>query len=478
METTEAGGRRVPHREPESAPPTSAGDAGSSPFSLLSRLYADRVIDELFSERAAVSSWLAVEAALARAQARLGIIPSADGETIAAACDVDGIDLDRLWQESVNVGYPILPLVRQVAGRLPDGPDGRVHLGATTQDIMDSGLALQLSGAIDRLEHLNAELGDALERLIELHRDTIMAARTHGQQAVPTTLGSKLAVHLEEAGRHRDRLGEVRTRACRLSMFGAGGTSAAYGEQILELRQLVAADLGLAVADVSWHVSRDALAEFAFVCAAMAESCARLAREVIDLSRTEIGELREADGHHRGASSTMPQKANPISSEGIVGLAIVAGGLGAAMLRTMEAGHERAAGEWQAEWEILPRSAALSAAAMRTTAEMLRDLRVDADAMQRNLDADGGAIMAEAYMMRLAPELGRERAHDAVYAAVREARASGRSLADALRSASPDVAAALGPHGSLRAADYLGDAAIMCDAAVTRWRARPGRQSS
>lgn len=456
----------------------SAGPAGAGPFSLLSRLYADPVIDELFSERSTVSAWLAVEAALARAQARLGIIPSADGETIAAACDVDGMDLDRLWQESVNVGYPILPLVRQVAGRLPDGPDGRVHLGATTQDIMDSGLALQLSAALDRLQHLNGSLGDELVRLIEQHRATIMAARTHGQQAVPTTLGSKLAVHLEEVGRHRDRLLEVRARACRLSMFGAGGTSAAYGERIVELRELVAGELGLAAADVSWHVARDSLAESAFVCAAMAESCARLAREVIDLSRTEIGELREADGHHRGASSTMPQKANPISSEGIVGLAIVAGGLSAAMLRTMEAGHERAAGEWQAEWELLPRTASLSAAAMQTAVEMLRDLRVDVDAMQRNLDADGGANMAEAYMMRLAPELGRERAHDVVYAAVREARASGRSLAEALRSAAPDAVAVLGPRGRLRAEDYLGDAAIMCDAAVTRWRAHAGRQSS
>src|SRR5690606_31799111 len=186
------------------------------------------------------------------------------------------------------------------------GPDGRVHLGATTQDVMDTGLALQLGSALDRLDQLLSEVGDLLCGLVESHRDTLMAARTHGQQAVPTTFGAKLAVYLGEFTRQRQRFIDVRPRVARLSLFGAGGTSAGYGDRVTELRRLVAEDLGLYSSDVPWHVARDALAEYGFVCAATAESCARFAREVIDLSRTEIGEVREADGYLRGASSTMP----------------------------------------------------------------------------------------------------------------------------------------------------------------------------
>lgn len=439
------------------------------PFSLLSRLYTDGPMRAIFSEEATVRAWLEVEAALARGQAELGLIPTGDAEAIATACRVEAVDLDRLWSEAANVGYPILPLVRQLSDHLPAGPDGRVHLGATTQDIMDSGLALQLRQALDRLDSLCIDVGDALAGLVERHRDTVLAARTHGLQAVPTTLGAKLAVLVDEVIRHRERLAQLRPRVCRLSMFGAGGTSAAYGERVAELRRTVAVRLGLAVTDIPWHVARDGLAELTFTSAAMAKTCARLAREVIDLSRTEIDELREADGHHRGASSTMPQKANPIWAEGIVGLAVSAATASAAMLRAMEAGHERAAGEWHAEWDALPRVVCLSAAALSTAARLLRGLRVDPEAMRRNLSADGGALMAEAYMIRFAPALGRERAHDLVYEMVRAARASGRSLAEEVTRRA-DEAGELGGQLPIPPEAYLGDAARICTTALARWR--------
>lgn len=437
----------------------------SAPFSLLGMLYRDEPTHEIFTAAGSVNGWLAFERALARAQGHLGIISATDAEVIAAVCEAARIDTADLWEQARNVGYPILPLVRQLAAQLPEGPSGRVHYGATTQDAMDTGLALQLAAAIDRLTALTVEVGDRLADVVSIHRSTVMAGRTHAQQAVPTTLGVKLASLLAEYGRHRDRLSAVRGRACVLSAFGAAGTSAAYGPHIAQLREVMAADLGLGTTGVSWHTSRDSLAEVAFVASALAQTCAKFAREVIALSRTEIGELSEAAGHHRGASSTMPQKANPILCEGIVGLAVSATSMLPAQLRAMESEHERAAGEWQIEWEVLPRILCLSAAAMSTTAELLDGLQVDSGRMAANMTADGGGLMAESYMIALAPDLGREKAHDVVYAAVLEARRTATPLAELMTQR-------LGDAGALDPTDYLGDYDAIVNSALADWTER------
>jgi 3-carboxy-cis,cis-muconate cycloisomerase len=423
---------------------------------------------DVFGERATVAAWLEVESALAGAQADLGILSRADADAIAAACDPDAIDLDARWREASVVGYPILPLVRAVVARLPDGPNGRVHYGATTQDIMDTGLALQLRAALDRLEELVAAFGDGLAEHAAAHRDTVVAGRTHAQQAVPTTFGAKLATFLAELARHRDRLRQGRERICVVSLYGAGGTAAALGPSSAEVRSLVARRLELHDDAVPWHVTRDALAEFGFLCAALAATCARFAGEVIALSRTEIDELVEGVGHHRGASSTMPQKANPILSEGIIGLAATTQGLVAPLLRAMEAGHERAAGEWQIEWEALPQVAVLAAGALATAARVAREMHPKVEVMRANLGADSGLVLAEAYMMALAPTLGREDAHDLVYVAARDARERGLALHDAVRAHLDDRSlVAVDP---IHPGDYLGEAPRVCDAALARWR--------
>jgi 3-carboxy-cis,cis-muconate cycloisomerase len=203
----------------------------------------------------------------------------------------------------------------------------------------------------------------------------------------------------------------------------------------------------------------------------LAASCSRFAREVIDLSRTEIGEVAEVDGHHRGASSTMPQKVNPISSEAVVGMAAAASALASAATRAMEAGHERAAGEWQVEWHVVPQLAVLAASALRTTGHIVDGLRVDREAMRRNVVDGVGLLMAEAYMMRVAELLGRERAHDLVYEAAREARTTRIDLEEALRQ----VGARHGEPVLLRLQpiapeEYLGEAQRICDVALRDWR--------
>ena len=436
-------------------------------FEMLVGLYGDDRTAQILSENAMVGSWLRVEAALATAQGELGVLKAVDAEAIADAAKPGNIDHVRLWNETRTVGYPILSLVRQIDAALPEAHRGRVHYGATTQDIMDSGLALQLDEAAGRLGELLAEFGDSLARLAQEHAETVIAGRTHALQAVPTTFGAKLATYLGELARHRDRLAAARTRLAVVSLFGAGGTSAAYGDRAVALRARVAQLLGLHTTDVPWHVARDGLAEFGLVCSLLAGTCARFAREVVDLSRTEIAEVGEASGHHRGASSTMPQKVNPIEAEAVIGLSATTGALSSALFRMMEAGHERAAGEWQAEWQVLPQLVSLSAAALRTAASIAGGLQVFPEAMRANLRADGGLVMAEAYMMRLADQLGRERAHDVVYEAVGHCRATGEPLFTALRAVLPtEVAATI---EELPPESYVGRPHETVDAALTLW---------
>jgi 3-carboxy-cis,cis-muconate cycloisomerase len=441
------------------------------PFSLLEHLFADVEMARIFSEEQAVRGWLAAEVALARAQAEVGVITQREADSIAAAAVPENIDFETLWAEARNVGYPILSLVRMVAAALPEGQDARLHYGATTQDIMDTGLALQLREALDRLGVLVGELGDALALHVEAHRDTLVAARTHAQQAVPTTFGAKLAVFLAELTRHRERLSQVRPRVCAVSLHGAGGTSAAFGVEAPRIRASVAAQLDLTLSEVPWHVARDGLAETGALCAALAATSARFAREVINLSRTEIGEVSEEDGHHRGASSTMPQKANPIGSEAVVGMAGAAGALTSSLFRAMEAEHERAAGEWQIEWHVLPQLAALAAGALSSAATVARGLQVSPEAMRRNLERTRGLVMAEAYMMCLAPKLGRERAHDVVYDAAQEARREGTSLEEALdRRDAEEGLEGLREALPIPPERYVGQPDHVCAAALGAWR--------
>jgi len=443
------------------------GELKQSSFNLLTALFQDEPMASIWSEQGSLSRWLQVEAGLALAQAEVGLITSADAELIAAACNPDAIDTDRLWDEARNVGYPILPLIRQVAATLSAGPDGRVHYGATTQDIMDTALAMQLGDSCDRLEALLVRLGDAVHVLVERHAATVMAGRTHAQQAVPTTFGAKMAVFLEEVRQTLQRIRSVGTQVRVVSLFGAAGTSAATGASSPAVRQVLARRLELADTVVPWHVARGNVAHFGLTAATAAALCTRFAREVVDLSRTELGEVRERDGHHRGASSTMPQKANPISSESIIGLAVNAGSSATTLLRAMEAGHERSAGEWQIEWLALPSVSVLTATAIAVTADLAESLQVFPEAMLRNLSAESGLIMSEAAMMRLAPMLGRERAHDLVYEAASRGRASGENLKVELRALLTDDL--LDKIGWLEPGDYTGEAEDICAAASLAW---------
>jgi 3-carboxy-cis,cis-muconate cycloisomerase len=444
----------------------------------LIRVFGDPRTAELLDSRATIRAWLQTERALAEVQAELGLIPADAARQIAEAAELADIDEALLADGMRLVGYPILPLIGQLSDAGSAELGAYIHWGATTQDIMDTGLALVLAGVIDRATELLEHVACAIAGLADTHRATVMTARTHAQPAVPTTFGAKCAIWLAEFARHRDRLATARTRACRISLFGAGGTAAALGDRSREVRTLVAARLGLGDASVSWHTARDSLAEVAFVLGAVSATCGKIAREVIDLSRPEIGELREAAGYHRGASSTMPQKANPIASEVVVGMSTLAAQQIPALIAAMSAGHERAAGEWQIEWDALPLAGALAAGALANTLEIVEGLAVYPDAMRANLLTDGGTIMAEAVMFRLAPAIGRTNAHDVVYDAcsvVRERRIDLRTALEA--TLAPAQLALLAPIDDvLDPATYLGEVDAMVDAALGMWGPGPCKE--
>ena len=417
-----------------------------------------------FSDDNLVAAYVWAEVALATAQGRVGVIPQEAADAIAGGASSVALDRAALKAEAENVGYPILGLVRQLSAGL--GEAGRyVHWGATTQDIMDTAVVLQVRDALVIVEDGLAAVIAALETLAKKYRDTPMAGRTHLQQALPVTFGYKAAVWLSGLRRSAARITEMKPRVLVAQLGGAAGTLASLGDKGLDVRREYARELGLAEPDITWHVARDGLAEVVQVLALIAGSLGKIGFDVMLLMATEIGEAFEPFEAHRGASSTMPQKRNPISSEILVANAKAVRQSAGLMLDAMVQDFERATGPWHVEWIALPEAFILTAGSLKQAAFMLGGLTVDAARMRANLDMTGGLIVAEAVMMGLAPHLGRQAAHDLVYDACRVAIGEKRALFDVLR-ADAKVTAAL-DEARLKAlcdpANYLGSAREMVD---------------
>ena len=425
----------------------------------------------VFSDLAFLARCAEVEAALARAQARLGIIPAeaASAITKAAAAIAEtprSLDLARLKRETETVGYPILPLVRQLADRA--GEAGRwLHWGATTQDIMDTAVVLQIRAGLELIEADLAATRGHLADLARRHRDTPMAGRTHLQHALPITFGYKAAIWLSALDRHAARLSELRPRVLLAQFGGAAGTLASLGEgaQIVRSRTELARELGLGDPPITWHVARDGIAETVQFLALLAGSLGKIAFDVMLMSATEFGEAAEPFVAGRGSSSTMPQKRNPISCELILAAAKVLRQQAGLVLDAMITDFERATGPWHVEWVAVPEAFGYAAGALHQSRFLLGGLIVDPVRMARNLGMTHGLIVAEAVMMGLAPVTGRNEAHDLVYDACRVAIETDRPLLDVLLEI-PAVAAPLGPeklHALTDPANYLGAAPAMVD---------------
>jgi 3-carboxy-cis,cis-muconate cycloisomerase len=394
---------------------------------------------EVFSDLALISRYAEVEVALARAEARCGVIPAEAAEEIAQRTDVSALDFDLLRQETDVVGYPILPLVHQMTKQC--GEAGRyVHWGATTQDIMDTAVVLQIRAALSRIEADIAVLRDILADLSKRHRDTPMAGRTHLQQALPITFGYKTAIWLAMFDRHAERLAQLKPRVLVGQFAGAAGTLASLGNKGFEVQRALCEELDLGVPVATWHVARDGFAEAVNFLALVTGSLGKIALDIMLMASTEFAEVYEPFVKGRGASSTMPQKRNPISSELMLAAAKGVRQHAGLMLDAMVQDFERATGPWHAEWMAIPESFVLTSGALHQAKFALGGLIVDSKKMADNLDISGGLIVAEAVMMGLAPAIGRQEAHDVVYDACRLANDKGMTLADAL-SADPRVSA-------------------------------------
>lgn len=430
-------------------------------------MFGNAEMRAVFSDDNLIKCCVDAEVALAVAQGRLGVIPKEAADAIAKTAHSVVIDRAELKTVAENVGYPILGLVRQLSDKL--GEAGRyVHWGATTQDIVDTATILQVRAAIAIIERDMAAVSAALARLAEKHRDTAMAGRTHLQQALPITFGYKCAIWLSMMDRHAERLKQLKPRVLVAQFGGAAGTLASLGDRGLEVRREYARELRLGDPAITWHVARDAIVEAIGFLGLVTGTLGKIGFDIMLMMMTELGEAFEPFESHRGASSTMPQKRNPISSEILVANAKAVRQHAGLMLDAMIQDFERATGPWHVEWLAVPESFMLAAGSLAQAKFMLEGLIVDESRMRQNLDMTRGLIVAEAVMMGLAPHLGRQNAHDTVYEACREALGQGRSLFEVLKS-KPDIAAAL-PEERLRAlcdpANYLGSAQRMVDAIV------------
>ena len=458
---------------------------------LFGDMFGTAAMRAAFGELAFLARCAEVEAALARAQARLGIVPSEAAAAISAAAaavaaNPETLDLARLKRETETVGYPILPLVRQLAERagglqptglspgglqptgLSRGAAGRwLHWGATTQDIMDTAVVLQIRAGLRLIETDLDALRGHLAGLARRYRDTPMAGRTHLQHALPITFGFKAAVWLAAFDRHAARLDELKPRVLTVQFGGAAGTLASLGPGEASLGSLteLARELGLAEPAITWHVMRDAVAETVQFLALVGGSLGKIALDVMLMSATEFGEAAEPFVAGRGSSSTMPQKRNPISCELILAAAKALRQHAGLVLDAMVSDFERATGPWHVEWIALPESFGYAAGALHQAEFILGGLIVDPVRMATNLGMTHGLIVAEAVMMGLAPYTGRTEAHDLVYDACRLAIESDRPLCDVLLE-TPAVAGPLG-EARLRAltdpSNYLGAAQAMVD---------------
>jgi len=422
-----------------------------------------------FSDEAQIRAYVRAEIALAIAQGETGVIPREAAAAIARQAPDIALDIDQLKRDTENVGYPVVGLVRQLSERLGD-PGRYLHWGATTQDIMDTATVLQLRDAVALIEAQLTAVMAELAGLARRHRDTPMAGRTHLQQALPITFGHKAAIWLSALQRSAARLEQAKSRALQVQLGGAVGTLASLGPNALDVRAAYARALDLAEPDITWHVARDGLVEMVQTLAVICGALGKIGYDVMILMATEIGEVFEPFASHRGASSTMPQKRNPISSEILLANARMSRDAASLMLDSMVQDLERATGPWHGEWLALPQICLLAAGSLAQAQFMLSGLHVDQQAMARNLQSTRGLIVAEAVMMGLAPALGRQLAHDEVYAACRDVSDSGGALLDALLRR-PAIASSL-PRDRLAAlcepANYLGSAGAMVDRVLAR----------
>ena len=436
---------------------------------------AQRLGEALFSRTARIQRMLDFEAALARAEARCGVIPARASEVISSCCKAELFDDEALEREAVGAGNLAIPLVRQLTRLVAESDReaaGYVHWGATSQDAIDTGTVLEMRDTLAAMEAGLRRLCDVLADLTNRHRATMMPGRTWLQHAVPVTFGLKTAGWLDACLRHRERLAQLKERVLALQFGGAAGTLASLGDRGDAVAAELAEELQLNLPLVSWHTHRDRIAEAGAWCGLVVGTLGKIARDLSLSMQTEVGELLEAAGEGRGGSSTMPQKRNPVAVAEVLAAATRMPGLVSTLFAAMVQEHERALGGWQAEWATLPEIFTLAANALARMTDALSGLEVHTDAMAANLEANGGMLLAEAASMALARSMGKAEAHRIIETASRRALADKKALRAVLEE-SPETAGAFSSElldSIFDPSRYLGTTQAMIDRVLARAR--------
>lgn len=430
-----------------------------TPFdsALFGPLLSDAELAALLDDRAQIRAMLDFEGALARAEARVGVIPEDAAQIISDAADALEIDPADLAEGTARDGIPVPALVAVLRKAVSGEARHSVHWGATTQDAMDTGLVLRLREILEILEERLDALGDRLAALADAERATVMLARTRGQQATPTSFGLKAAGWLAPLGRHEDRLAELRARLEVVSLGGAVGNLSALGADGPAVEAALAEELDLAVPVMPWHSQRDGLIELGNWLGLVAGSLGKLAGDVLLLCQNEVGELRETGG---GGSSTLPQKANPVRAEATLSLARHATGLAGQLQAAAFHNHERDGVAWQLEWLVLPQAIAATGAALRQAIALVDALEIDRARMRANIEATDGLALAEAASFALSAVMPRPEAQALVKQACRDVLAGDGHLIDLLAERSEadiDWEALRDPAGQLGAAEVFID---------------------
>jgi adenylosuccinate lyase len=423
----------------------------------------------VFEEQARLQSWLEVLAALARAQAAEGIVPTEAAEAITAHARVELIDVELVAEQTRRSGHSTLGLIRALEQVLPADVHQHIYVGATVQDLTDTWTSLAVRATGSEVWRDLRHVEDLLLDLAERHRDTVLAGRTHGQPGAPVTFGWKAAGWADEVRRHLDRLREGAPRWLVGQLGGGVGTLSALGPVGLAVRRRFCAELGLADPGISWLAARDRVAEVGGVLAMVTGTLARIGSEVYELQRPEIGELREPVWAGTVGSITMPHKRNPERSEHLDTLARLVRANAAVLMEGMVGQHERDGRSWKAEWVALPEVCLLTAAALQLTIELLAGLEVDGAAMLANLDSYTGSERALAMLTR---RLGNHAARTALQTALSRGRAAGKPMDLALQDAG-----LLTPAETDLLAPDTGAAGQMVDLVVARARAARAQES-
>ncbi len=438
--------------------------------SIFGNIFGTEAMRRVWSDENRTAKYLEIESALAKVQARLGIIPQKAADEIIRNCRIENIDMEQLRKTTERIGYPVLGVVNQIVERCADGLGEWCHWGATTQDITDTATVLQIRDALAIIEQDLATISQSMADIAKKHRDTPMIGRSNLQQAVPVTFGYKMAGLLSAIERHRERLSQLKPRVLTGEFAGAAGTLASLEKGALETQEGLMKELGLAQPVIAWHTIRDCIAETGGFLGLVCGTLGKLSMDVKLMMQTEVGEVYEPFAHGRGSSSTMPQKRNPISSCYIHACASVVRQHAAALLDAMIADHERSTGPWEIEWIVLPEAFVLTAGALNQSKFVLAGLEVDEKRMRANLDLTNGLVVSEAVMMGLAPYLGREYAHDLVYDLCRDALKQDKPLLELL-AANAEITKHVDRKKLAEFCDptnYLGLSGVMVDRVLAR----------